>query len=88
MNGLTLLALTTIPVLLYAAWTYRTLHRDAVAHARHLRRMTDDLTRQRDEAREQRDQALDFADDAAILAALDRHPAVVKGRHLAAVVDR
>ena len=87
MNGLTLLAVATIVALGYAAWTYRTLHRDAVAHARHLRRMTDDLTRQRDEAREQRDEAMDFADDAAILAAMDRHP-VVRGRHLAAVVDR
>jgi hypothetical protein len=87
MNGLDLLALGAIVALGYAAWTYRTLHRDAVAHARHLRRMADDLTRQRDEAREQRDEALDFADDAAILAAMDRHP-VVRGRHLAAVVDR
>jgi hypothetical protein len=87
MNGLTLLAVGAIVALAYATWTYRTMHRDAVAHARHLRRMTDDLTRQRDEAREQRDEAMDFADDAAILAAMDRHP-VVRGRHLAAVVDR
>lgn len=86
MNSLTILAVATIVALAYAAWTYRTLHRDAVAHARHLRRMCGDLERQRDEARAERDDARDFADDAAILAAMDRHP-VARGRHLAAVVS-
>lgn len=87
MNGLGLLAVATIVALGYAAWTYRTLHRDAVAHARHLRRMADDLTRQRDEARADRDDALDFADEASLLLAVDRHP-TTRTRHLAAVVDR
>lgn len=87
MNSLTILALATIVALGYAAWTYRTLHRDAVTHARHLRRMADDLTRQRDEARRDRDDALDFADEASLLLAVDRHPAT-RTRHLAAVVDR
>lgn len=87
MNSLTLLALAALAAALYAAWTYRTLHRDAIHHARHLRRLADDLTRQRDEARAQRDDALDFADEAALLLAVDRHPAT-RARHLAAVVDR